>query len=129
MDSLDEDLLIAKPQLDCVIKDLPALDVNEFLIKRGESTFFMRVGSMALKDFGILKGDILVVDRALDAVNDALIVVYLKKGFITRKYIEENGKIKLLSGNEEFKTLTVKDISKFRVFGVVTSVIRQLISM
>ena len=48
---------------------------------------------------------------------------------MTRKYLEEDGKIKLLAGNDEFKAITVKDVSKFRVFGVVTSVIRQLITL
>ena len=129
MERVKEDSLLGRSQLDYPLKDLPSLDVNELLVKRGDSTFFMRVGSTALQDFGIFKGDILVVDRALDATNNALVVVYLKKGFMTRKYLEEDGKIKLLAGNDEFKAITVKDVSKFRVFGVVTSVIRQLITV
>ncbi|MBR4598150.1 MAG: hypothetical protein IKO42_07135, partial [Opitutales bacterium] len=99
MEIFEEDLLFARAGAEIPAQSLPALSLDSHLIKRSESTFFMRAGSGALSGFGILKGDILVVDRALDAADGAIVVAYTKKGFIARKYSINGGQIELVSGN------------------------------
>ena len=129
MEIFEEDLLFARPPSAFEPPSLPALDLNEHLIKRGASTFFMRASTGALSGFGILKGDILIVDRALDASDGAIVVAYTNKGFIARKYAGRGGEIELVSGSPEFKNLKVKDASKLRIFGVVVSVARKIVSI
>lgn len=129
MEIFEEDLLLARAPSSFDAPSLPALDLNEYLIKRGESTFFMRASTGALSGFGILKGDILIVDRALAAADGAIVVAYTKKGFMARKYVLRGGGTELVSGSPGFKTLKVKDASKLRIFGVVVSVARKIVSI
>ncbi|MGL6134120.1 MAG: LexA family protein, partial [Prochlorococcaceae cyanobacterium] len=42
------------------------IDLNEVLIRHPSSTFFLRVSGDSMRDAGILDGDLLVVDRAIE---------------------------------------------------------------
>ena len=53
------------------------LNVQELLVKRPASTFFIRVSGYSMLDAGIHDGDILVVDRSLKASTHKIIVAIL----------------------------------------------------
>jgi SOS-response transcriptional repressor LexA len=42
------------------------IDLNDVLIRHPSSTFFLRVSGESMRDAGILDGDLLVVDRAVE---------------------------------------------------------------
>lgn len=48
-------------------KSLHGLDLNRLLIRHAASTYLFRMRGNAWKDAGVFDGDIAVVDRALDA--------------------------------------------------------------
>jgi DNA polymerase V len=48
------------------------LDLNTHLIKHTSATFFVRVVGDSMKDAGIHTGDILVVDRSLEAGDNTI---------------------------------------------------------
>src|SRR5437763_12095100 len=50
------------------------IDLNEQLIKNRPATFFMRVNSSAMMEAGIHKGDVVIVDRSLEAKNGKVII-------------------------------------------------------
>jgi DNA polymerase V len=43
------------------------IDLNEQLIRNKPATYFMRVSSDAMKEAGIFRGDVVIVDRSLAA--------------------------------------------------------------
>jgi DNA polymerase V len=45
------------------------LDLNEYLIEHEAATFFVRVKGNSMTEAGILEGDIIIVDRALEPRN------------------------------------------------------------
>lgn len=50
------------------------IDLNEQLIGNKPATFFMRLGSDTMKEAGIYKGDVGIVDRPLKASNGKVII-------------------------------------------------------
>lgn len=55
-------------------RSLQALDIHQLLVKRPASTFFMGVAGDQWGNVGVFDGDIAVVDRALDASANDLVV-------------------------------------------------------
>ena len=61
------------------------LDLNESLIKHPAATFFVRVEGDSMVDAGIYSGDILIVDRALETINNKIIVAILDGEFTVKR--------------------------------------------
>lgn len=53
---------------------LQTLDLNQLLIKNGSSTFFLRVDGNNWAKNGIFAGDIVIVDRAINARANDLVI-------------------------------------------------------
>ena len=103
------------------------LDLNELLVKNPEATFFVRADGESMINAGIRTGDILVVDRSKEPVENSIIIACVNNEF-TVKYLhrDEDGII-LKSGNPEYPDIVLFDGSELRVFGVVTSCIHQFV--
>ena len=103
------------------------LDLNELLVKNPEATFFVRADGDSMINAGIRSGDILVVDRSKEPVENSIIIACVNNEF-TVKYLhrDEDGII-LKSGNPEYPDIVLFDGSELRVFGVVTSCIHQFV--
>ena len=103
------------------------LDLNELLVKNPEATFFVRADGESMINAGIRSGDILVVDRSKEPVENSIIIACVNNEF-TVKYLhrDEDGII-LKSGNPEYPDIVLFDGSELRVFGVVTSCIHQFV--
>ena len=103
----------------------PPIDLNRLLVRHPASTFYSRVAGNSLRDVGIDKGDVVVIDKSLEYCNKDIAVCYLNGGF-TLKFIEknENG-IWLTSANPEFKRIKIEQEDDLRLWGVVTSNIKK----
>ena len=68
------------------------LDLNQLLISRPAATFFLRVAGDSMIDAGIFEGDILVVDRSIEA-KDGMIVVACVDGEFTVKTLKKRHRL------------------------------------
>ena len=55
-----------------------SIDLNKHLIKHPSSTFYGRVKGESMKDAGINDGDLLVIDKSLDAKDGNIAICYLE---------------------------------------------------
>ena len=102
------------------------LDLNRHLIKHPAATFFVRVSGDSMIDAGIHSGDLLVVDRSLDAVDGNVIVAALD-GELTVKRLSKRGEIlRLLPANRDYQPIEILTQQTFEIFGVITNVIHAL---
>jgi DNA polymerase V len=127
-----------KPPLmaDCVMAGFPspaeqyveqALDLNELLVKHPAGTFFVRAGGDSMVPAGIMPGDILVVDRSLEAA-DGNIVIAAVDGEFTVKYLrKKGGKLQLAAANPAYKPIDFAGENELQIFGVVTAAIHQFL--
>jgi DNA polymerase V len=102
------------------------LDLNEHLVKHPAATFFVRATGDSMIDAGIHPGDILIVDRSLEAA-DKKVVIAVVEGELTVKRIRiVDEKIVLMPENENYKPLQINNETDFEIWGVVTNVIHPL---
>ncbi len=101
------------------------MDLNEHLINHPAATFFVRAYGDSMRDANIKSGDILIVDRALDAINSS-IVIAVYNGELTVKRLKQTGeKLFLMPENEDYPALEVTEETSFEIWGVVTYIIHK----
>ena len=100
------------------------IDLNEELIRNKPATFFMRVGSDAMKEAGIYKGDVAIVDRSLKASNGKVIIAVFNGDMLIRRFEKINKNIRLLTDSNKLAPINIDATCEdFAVWGVVTYVI------
>ena len=103
-----------------------AIDLNRELVRHPEATFYGRVVGDSMTDAGVDEGDILVIDRSLDARNGDMAVCFVD-GEFTLKYLKfHEGGLTLVPANEKYPSIEVGDGSDFMMWGVVTYVIKKI---
>lgn len=100
------------------------LDLNERLVKRPAATFFMTVAGDSMEGFGIQDGDLLVVDRSVDARPGHIVVALVDGEVIVKRYEILGQRPYLCSGNSRYAPLPITDLD-CQVWGVVRSVIHE----
>ena len=101
------------------------IDLNKELIRHKASTFYGRVVGDSMVETGIDEGDIIVIDKSLDACEGDLVVCYVDGEFALKYLRIENGKLMLCAGNKAYAPIAVNDGDDFRVWGVVTYTIKK----
>lgn len=103
-----------------------SLDLNDLVIKNQLSTYFIRVIGDSMKDVGINTNDILIVDRAINVVNNKIVVVRINDEFTVKRIVFKEDKVFLFAENEKYKPIEIKEEMDFEVWGVVTFIIHQV---
>jgi DNA polymerase V len=100
------------------------LDFNEYLVRHPSATFCVKVSGDSMINAGIFPGDILVVDRALNAVNNSIVIAVVNAEFTVKRIRFDHGKISLLPENPAYSPIHI-DNENFEIWGVVTYVIHK----
>lgn len=102
------------------------IDLNEVLIRHPSSTFFLRVSGDSMRDAGILDGDLLVVDRAIEP-RAGLVVVAVIEGAFTLKHLHRHrGRWRLEAAHPAYPPLELGDGDDSRIWGVAIHAIHSL---
>ncbi len=91
------------------------------------ATFFVRVTGDSMVGAGIHSGDILIVDRALEADNKKVIIAVVNGELTVKRLIRRRGKIYLMPENDKYQPIEIKEETDLEVWGVVTTVIHGLL--
>lgn len=104
------------------------IDLNKELIRRKETTFLARVSGNSLIEAGICDGDIVVIDKSLDAKNGDFVVAFIDGEFTLKEFHhdEKNNCAWLIPHNKDFAPIKVTKENDFMVWGVLTYTIKQL---
>ena len=100
------------------------LDLNEHLIRRPASTFFVRVQGESMTGAGLFPGSILIVDRSVKPRQDSIVVAILDGEFTVKRIRREAGQFILYPDNPQFQPIMIKSGQEFAVWGVVIHAIR-----
>ncbi len=102
------------------------LDLNELLIRHPAATFFVRVAGNSMVGAGIHSGDILVVDRALPAEHNRIVIASINGELTVKRLVKQNGKLYLMPENDGFEPMEVTSEMQFEIWGVVAHVVHSL---
>jgi DNA polymerase V len=109
-----------------------AIDLNKELVRHPAATFYGRVVGDSMIDAGVEEGDILVIDKSLEPQDGDMAVCFID-GEFTLKYLRftlETGsgmkKLTLVPANDRYPSIEVDEGSDFKMWGVVTYVIKKV---
>ena len=103
------------------------LDLNTYLIKNKESSFFVRVSGDSMINVGIYDKDILIVDRSLNPVRSSIILASIDGELIIKKLIKDkSNNYYLKSENNNYPNIKLNSNTDTIIWGVVTYVIHSL---
>ena len=103
-----------------------AIDLNKELVRHPAATFYGRVVGDSMIDAGVEEGDILVIDRSLEPQSGDMAVCVLD-GECTLKYLQiDRSGLTLVPANPEYPEIKVGEGMEFKMWGVVTYVIKKV---
>lgn len=111
------------PASDYIEKDL---DLNELMIENPAATFFARTQGDSMINAGILPGDILVINRALEPQPGSIVVCVLNDEFTVKRLVKDNGRWRLQAENPDYPNIELNEDSEMQVWGVVTYAIHSV---
>ena len=100
------------------------LDLNE-LVKHPSDTYLVKVEGDSMINAGIHDGDILIVDRAMEAENNKVVVANLDGELTVKRLSIKDTRVLLMPDNPKYEPIEIRPLSDFRIMGVVTFVIHK----
>ena len=103
-----------------------AIDLNKELVRHPAATFYGRVVGDSMIDAGVDEGDILVIDKSLEPQEGDMAVCFVD-GEFTLKYPRFHpGGLTLQPANNRYPSIEVGEDTDFKVWGIVTYVIKNV---
>lgn len=104
------------------------IDLNDALIRHPQATFMMRASGDAMAGAGVGSGDVLLVDRAVTPRHGHLLIAKVDGELLCRRLVRQGGVTALETAETPAQRLVCDDARPLEVWGVVTTVIRQLLN-
>ena len=101
-----------------------SLDLNELLVKHPAATFYVRCSGDSMTGAGIFPGDILIVDRSIEAQDGMVVVAALDGEFTVKRLALKDGVAWLMPENPAYQPIRAEGDNELRIWGVVTASIR-----
>ena len=104
------------------------LDLNEYLITHPAATFIVKASGPSMVNANIYSGDLLVVDRSITPKNNNIVIASIFGDLTVKKLKKKEKSFFLVSANEEYPSIEVKEEMECFIWGVVTYIIHETAS-
>ncbi len=102
-----------------------SLDLNEHLIKRPASTFFLRAQGDSMQGAGIYDGDLIIIDRSLTPQNNHIVLAALNGEFTLKRFVKRSKQTFLMPENSKYHPTLITPEMDFQIWGVAVHSIRK----
>jgi len=102
------------------------INLDRELVKNKEATFYARVSGDSMIEAGLEDGDLLVIDRSLNAENGKIAVCLLDGDFTVKRINKKGGQLYLKPENKDYKEIVINEENELIIWGIVTYVIKSL---
>lgn len=109
------------------------LNLNEYLVSRPSSTFFVRAQGESMTGAGIFPGDILIIDRSITPRSQHIVVAFLDGEFTLKRLIKNEThpqEVILQAENPDYPPIHVRtdnDERDFQIWGVAIHCLHKLL--
>ena len=104
------------------------LDLNEYLIKHPAATFIVKASGSSMIDADIYSGDLLIIDRSINPKNNNIVIASIFGDLTVKKLKKKEKSFFLISANDEYPSIEVKEEMECFIWGVVTYIIHETTS-
>tara|TARA_B100000700_G_C15027110_1_gene848754 strand:- start:1312 stop:1746 length:435 start_codon:yes stop_codon:yes gene_type:complete len=102
------------------------IDINEHLIHNPESTFFLRVRGISMIGAGIHDGDLVIVDRSLNANPGHIVVAIVDGEFTLKRLTYLKGEAYLEAENDIYPKIDLRQYQNVQIWGIAIYCIHKL---
>ena len=102
------------------------IDLTAKLIKHPQATFLMKARGESMREAGIFDGDVLVVDRAIQARSGHIVIAVIEGEFVCKTLSIRAGRMKLKAANPGHPDIVPKDSQTVEIWGVVIHAIKSM---
>ena len=102
-----------------------SISLDKHLIQNPADTFMAYANGNSMVRVGIYHGDILIIDRSLNARDGDVIIALLHGEFTVKQISIINGILFLIPRNSQYASVKITSEMGFEVWGVVTFSIRR----
>lgn len=102
------------------------LDLHDLLVKDKAATFFLRAEGDSMREAGIFDGDLLVVDRGLEASHGRIVIAALDGELTVKRLARRKKRVVLAPANPDYPEIDITEREHLHIWGVVTYAIHQL---
>ena len=95
-------------------------DIVSHIVRHPTATFFMRVAGDSMIGAGIFDGDLLVVDRSIEATSGDIVVAVVNGEFTIKRFQRNGSTIELVPENTKYHKITLSEGMELEIWGVVT---------
>ncbi|WP_396188593.1 LexA family protein [Flavobacterium sp.] len=106
--------------------DETRVSIDQIVVKHKEATFYAKASGTSMIGAGIDDGDILVIDRSLEARNGKIAVCFVDGEFTVKRIKVEQDCVYLVPENPKFEPIKVTEENELIVWGIVTHVVKSL---
>lgn len=96
-----------------------SIDLNQYLVKHRDTTFFAKVKGHSMKNAGINDGDLLVIDKSLQPQDNKIAICQIDGSFTVKRIKIEKDVVWLIAENEDYKPIKVTPENEFMIWGIV----------
>ena len=102
------------------------LDLHQHLVRNEAATFFLRAHGESMIGAGIHDGDLLIVDRSVDAGHRKVVIAALDGELTVKRLLRREGRVYLAPENPQFDPIDITESEFVHIWGVVTYVVHKL---
>ena len=103
-----------------------ALNLHRYVVKNELATFFLYASGESMVGAGIFDGDLLVVDRSIEALSGSVVIANLEGEMTVKRYIIKNKRYFLCPENRQYTPIEITGRDDVTLWGVVTYVLHKL---
>lgn len=104
------------------------IDLNAYIVEREAASYVMRVSGHSMSGAGIMDGDVVVIDRSLEAKPGHIVVAYVAgENTIKRLRRGRDGKYTLKAEHPDYPEIAICEENPVEIIGVVVGCVRKTI--
>ena len=104
------------------------LDLNEYLIRHPAATFIVKASGSSMVNADIYSGDLLIVDRSVTPKSNNIVIASIFGDLTVKKLKKKEKSFFLISANDDYPSIEVKEEMECFIWGVVTYIIHETAS-
>ena len=90
-------------------------DIVAHIVKHPTATFFMRVAGDSMIGAGIFDGDLLVIDRSIEATSGDIVVAILNGEFTIKRFHRNGSTIELVPENPKYRKIVLNESMELQI--------------
>ena len=102
------------------------ISIDQEVVRNEEATFYARVSGESMQGAGLDDGDLLVIDRSLEPVDNKIAICFIDGEFTVKRLKVTKNEVLLIPENPKYQPIKITEENELIIWGVVTYVVKKL---